>query len=67
MKIGTSIRERRSQLGITQQNLADYAGISLRTVIDLESGKGNPSIRTVERVADVIGMTLDLKIKEIEV
>ena len=41
------IRERRSLLGLTQQDLADYTGLSLRIIKSIEVGKGNPSMSTL--------------------
>lgn len=38
------IKERRSILGLTQQDLSDYTGLSTRFIKSMEAGKGNPSI-----------------------
>jgi y4mF family transcriptional regulator len=57
------IAERRSLLGITQQDLADISGVGLRTIKEIETNKGNPAINTVSKILDVLGMELDLKIK----
>lgn len=57
------IKERRALLGITQQDLADISGVALRTIKQIETGKGNPSVKTLARIADVLGMYIDLVIK----
>jgi transcriptional regulator with XRE-family HTH domain len=57
------IKERRALLGITQQDLADISGVALRTIKQIETGKGNPSINTLAKIADVLGMYIDLVIK----
>ena len=57
------IKERRSLLGITQQDLADISRVGLRTIKEIETGRGNPSINTLAKILDVLGMELDLKIK----
>jgi transcriptional regulator with XRE-family HTH domain len=57
------IKERRTLLGITQQDLADISGVALRTIKQIETGKGNPSIKTLDKIADVLGMYIDLVIK----
>lgn len=59
------IRERRVLLKLTQQDLADYTGLSLRIIKSIERGKGNPSIATLEKIADTLGLELILKVKEI--
>jgi len=57
------IKERRSLLGITQQDLSDISGVGLRTIKEVETNKGNPSVNTLLKIIDVLGMELDLKIK----
>ncbi len=67
MGIGESIRERRIELGLTQQDLADYAGVSLRMIVSIENGKANPSLSAVNKIAGVLGLKLVLKLKEVGV
>lgn len=64
--MGDIIRERRIMLGLTQQELADYAGTSLRLLVALENNKANPSLKILEAIAAVLGMELTLKVKEVE-
>ena len=59
------IKERRALLGLTQQDLADYTGLSLRIIKDIETGKGNPSVATLSKIAEILGLELLLKVKEI--
>ena len=59
------IKERRFLLGLTQQDLADYAGLSLRIIKDIETGKGNPSVVTLSKIAEILGLELQLKVKEV--
>ena len=66
MRLGNIVKERRKLLNITQETLAEMSGIGLRTVKQLESGKGNPTIITLEKVADVLGMQLVLQIKSMD-
>lgn len=64
MDIGKTIKERRALLGISQQDLADYSGVGISTVKDLERGVGNPSIETLRRVLDVVGLEMVLRVKQ---
>ena len=57
------IKDRRTLLGITQQDLADISGVGLRTIKGIETNRGNPSISTLSKILDVLGMDLELKIK----
>lgn len=59
------IKERRALLGLTQQDLADYTGLSLRIIKDIETGKGNPSVATLSKIAEILGLELLLKLKEV--
>lgn len=58
------VKERRSKLGISQIDLAEMAGISLSTVKDIERGKGNPSLTTVQRILEVLGMEMHFSIRQ---
>jgi len=60
------IKERRNLLGLTQQDLADYTGLSLRIIKSIESGKSNPSIGTLNKIAEVLGLKIELKVKVLD-
>ena len=50
---------------MTQQDLSDYTGLSLRIIKSIESGKSNPSINTISKIADILGMEIIMKVKEL--
>ena len=50
------LRSRRLVLGVTQAELAHAAGVSLATVQNIEAGRANPALGTVERVCDVLAL-----------
>lgn len=58
------LKARREQLGVTQEQLAELAAVALRTVKELDSGKGNPTVNTLIKLADVLGMELKLEVKK---
>lgn len=60
-----TIKERREALQVTQEGLADLSGVGLRTLKQFESGKGNPTLSTLHKISDVLGMEVCLKIKNI--
>jgi transcriptional regulator with XRE-family HTH domain len=60
-----TIKSRREALHVTQETLAELSGVGLRTLKQLESGKGNPTLLTLQRVSDVLGMEVCLKIKDV--
>lgn len=61
------IKERRALLGLTQQDLSDYTGLSVRFIKSIEAGKGNPSIETLSKITEVLGLEIIMKVKEINV
>ena len=63
MKYGELIKERRTVLGLTQQDLSDYTGLSLRIIKSIESEKGNPSLKTLEKIAEILGLELTIRVK----
>ena len=64
MDIGKVIKERRALLKISQQDLSDYSGVGISTVKDLERGIGNPSIETLKKILDVVGLEMVLQVKQ---
>ena len=60
------IKERRSILGLTQKDLSDYTGLSVRFIKSVECGKGNPSVATLKKIADVLGLEIVIKVKGVE-
>lgn len=64
MDIVQVIKMRRKTLAISQQDLAEIAGIGLATLKDIERGKGNPSLATVSKIMDVLGMEIIFKVRQ---
>lgn len=65
MEMFKIIKQRREVLQVTQETLAELSGVGLRTLKQLESGKGNPTLLTLQKIADVLGMEVCLKVKTI--
>ncbi|MCR4847737.1 MAG: helix-turn-helix domain-containing protein [Bacteroidales bacterium] len=64
MVLSEIIKNRRAKLKLSQADLAEMAGVSLATVKDIERGKGNPSIRTVEKLLEVLGLEIEYRIRQ---
>ena len=56
--IGARVRQHRTARGWTLDELADRSGVSRRMVITIEHGDGNPSIATLLRLSDALGVGL---------
>lgn len=63
-KLISVIKERRKILKITQEDLGELTGIGLRTIKGLESGKTNPTLKTLITILDVLGLELFIKTKK---
>ena len=51
----------RLQTGMTQKELSEKTGIAQGDISKLERGNSNPSIRTLQRLAAGMGMSIQLK------
>lgn len=55
----TTIKEHRARAGLTQEQLADKVGVRRETIVFLEKGKYNPSLRLAHDVAMALGVRID--------
>lgn len=56
--IGERVRQHRSERGWTLDELSERSGVSRRMLINIEHGEGNPSIATLLRLSDALGVGL---------
>ena len=63
-KLVRTLKKRREILGVTQEQLAELSDVGLRTLKSLESMKSNPTLETLTKLADVLGMELRLEVKQ---
>ena len=52
------IKKKRLELGLSQQQLADKAGLSHNTVYNLESNRVSTNLETYEKICKVLGIKL---------
>lgn len=57
------IRERRRALGLTQQDVADLAGVSVRFLRELERGKASVRLDGLEAVLVALGLDIQLVLR----
>jgi transcriptional regulator with XRE-family HTH domain len=57
-QIGARVRQHRTAHGWTLDELAERSGVSRRMLITIEHGEGNPSIATLLRISDALGVGL---------
>ena len=65
-KIGAAIRAMRAELGLSQEKLAFDAGVGRRYLSDVENGKRNVSLETVEKLAERFGITASEFVRRVE-
>ena len=58
------MKERREFLGLNQLDLAEIAGVSIKTIYAIELGKGNPSFETLVKLAKVLGLEIIVRTKQ---
>ena len=56
-----AIIDARQKAGLTQKELSERTGIAQGDISKLENGNANPSIRTLQRLANGMGMTLKVE------
>jgi len=55
----TRIKEYRARLNLTQERLAEMVGVRRETIIFLEQGRYNPSLRLAHNVARALQTTIE--------
>ncbi len=57
-KLGAKIKSFRKAKGLTQEDLAFQAKIDYSYLNEIESGKRNPSVKRVAKIAKVLGVKM---------
>ena len=55
--LGYKLKKLREDMGLTQAELANQAGVSPGLIGQIEQGKVQPSLKTIEKLAEVLGTT----------
>jgi len=53
--------EARKSSGLTQKQISERAGIAQGDISKIENGNGNPSLRTLKRLASAMDMKLEVR------
>ena len=61
--IGQTIKARRRELGLTQNTLALLSQVGINTIVSIERGSKSPSLDTLTKVAEVLGLDVTLVLK----
>ena len=60
-EIIATIRNHRKSLGITLSELSERVDIRTTTICDIENGKRNPSLTTLLKITDALGMKIEIQ------
>ena len=63
LEIGKIIQERRDFLNLTQKDIAEISGITFKSISEIELGIRNPSVNTLNKILEVLGLELSVQIK----
>lgn len=56
--LGANVREARQRAGLTQVELAQRAGLAQPAISLIELGQANPTVQTLQQIADALGCPL---------
>lgn len=59
MKMKTRIKEFRARYDLTQEDLAKKVGVRRETIVFLEKGKYNPSLKLAHNIAKALNSKID--------
>lgn len=59
--IGDNLRAIRQAKGVSIRALAEIVGVSKSTIVHIESGKFSPRYDIVERIAEALGVEIEIK------
>ncbi|ATA70588.1 helix-turn-helix domain-containing protein [Capnocytophaga sputigena] len=59
-----TVKKRRKVLNVNQEEVALLSGVGLRTLKHFESGKGNITLKNLQKILEVLGLELNLTIKD---
>lgn len=63
--VGMRIKKLREEMGLSQEKFVAKCEISKQTLYLIETGKlDNPSIKTLSKIANVLGIALDELLKQ---
>ncbi len=63
-ELGVKIRGRRKIMSISQKQLADYTGLSVVTLSQIEGGKANPSFDTLNEILHYLNLEIKLELRQ---
>ncbi len=66
-KIGKEIAKRRKILELDIEDLSDFSGVTCSSISNIETGKSNPTIKTLGKILTPLGLELFVRTKQSEI
>ncbi len=63
-QIGEVIKARRDVLGIDQRTLSEISEVAVHTLSNIEAGKGNPTVKSLNKILGALGMELRVQVQQ---
>ncbi len=63
-KIGKEIAKRRKILKLDIEDLSDFSGVTCSSISNIETGKSNPTVKTLEKILAPLGLELFVRTKQ---
>ncbi len=62
--LGEAVRQRRREFNLTQEQLAELAGVAVRTVHEVEHDKPTIRLDSLNRVLEALGLELHIRLRQ---
>ena len=63
IKLGKAIKRIREQKNMSQADICRAVGLDRAYMSNIEAGKGNPTLATIEKIAGALGVSNDILLK----
>lgn len=60
MNIGEVIAEKRKELGLSQKEVAERAGLTYQSILNAEKGK-SCTVKTIKKICSTLGLSIEIK------
>ncbi|HAP70338.1 MAG TPA: transcriptional regulator [Flavobacteriales bacterium] len=57
-RLGIRVKQLRTEMGLSQERLAELANLDRTYIADIEAGKRNVSITVVEKLAEALSLSI---------
>ena len=64
LTLGEIIKKRRVFLRLSQEDLMEMSRISTKTIQKIEMGKANPSVQTLYKLLNILGMNFEITVNK---